>query len=421
VEGGRFFAAMKPPLESNWICAIASLACLVEVAGAYSRARDEGALLGFDDPPEARSEGGNLPSGYIKDRQRVTWTGESKAGVTVEVVIAFLWIGMVASMPLITVKYEGGNITKTQITVFIIMWVAFLGGIFLFTNVVAFNSIHFTKVRSLTIIECVYLMSQILTTVGYGDITPANQEGQVFVGFFVLLSLLIIANVLSDVSEIVSKHTQVYYEKLEQLTTTNEASNEAPTDTLAVPPHKQASNQWTTQVAIAPPLPWGTIGRTGLGYLFWVLVGVAFFTSYPGENKTVFQGIYMSIITLSTVGFGAFTPVTEGGMVFGAFWMLFGSISLVALIGAFTELMTTAKIRERWAKGRIQEHEFLRGLPERVDLLSFIKLGLMHASLVEKRDLDMIEKTFHELGPGADGHISGDAAHRLLDLHNRSP
>merc|ERR1712032_237470 len=60
--------------------------------------------------------------------------------------------------------------------------------------------------------------------------------------------------------------------------------------------------------------------------------GAAFFVLYPGEEKTLAQAVYMSLITLSTVGFGAFTPSTHAGMVIGAFWMLFGTASLVAVV-----------------------------------------------------------------------------------------
>ena len=45
-------------------------------------------------------------------------------------------------------------------------------------------------------------MAQILTTVGYGDITPAKAPGQVFVAFYVLVSLLILTNVIAEVADI---------------------------------------------------------------------------------------------------------------------------------------------------------------------------------------------------------------------------
>merc|ERR1719408_968457 len=67
----------------------------------------------------------------------------------------------------------------------------------------------------------------------------------------------------------------------------------------------------------------------------WVL----FFSLHPDEGKTVFQSIYMSVITLSSVGFGWFTPITEEGMIFGAYFMIFGCAALVNVITQFTELM----------------------------------------------------------------------------------
>merc|ERR1719221_1792560 len=57
-------------------------------------------------------------------------------------------------------------------------------------------------------------------------------------------------------------------------------------------------------------------------FLVLVALGVLFYHLYPGEEKTVFNAVYMSVITLSTVGFGVVTPQTEAGKVFGAFWML---------------------------------------------------------------------------------------------------
>ena len=51
----------------------------------------------------------------------------------------------------------------------------------------------------------------------------------------------------------------------------------------------------------------------------------------------------MSIITLSTVGFGAFTSNTEAGKIFGAFWMLFGVAALGAVIATLSTLLMALK------------------------------------------------------------------------------
>merc|ERR550525_1756719 len=72
--------------------------------------------------------------------------------------------------------------------------------------------------------------------------------------------------------------------------------------------------------------------QSSLLFCCFVAMGTLFFTLYPGEGKTLGQGIYMSLITLSTVGFGAFTPSTHAGMVFAAYWMILGCFSMVSVV-----------------------------------------------------------------------------------------
>merc|ERR1719507_1462260 len=97
-------------------------------------------------------------------------------------------------------RYDDRPHSRTVITTTVVMLSSFLGGIWLFTNLLFFQSSHFEGIRSLTLVECVYLMAQVLTTVGYGDITPAKPRAQVFVALYVLFSLLLIANTVSEVA-----------------------------------------------------------------------------------------------------------------------------------------------------------------------------------------------------------------------------
>merc|ERR1719420_2904154 len=90
--------------------------------------------------------------------------------------------------------------SKTQQVVGLSMLFVFFGGYWLFTNIILFQSVHFKQIRPLTMIECMYFMSQVITTVGYGDITPAKVRGQVFVGLYVLGAMFIISTLISDVT-----------------------------------------------------------------------------------------------------------------------------------------------------------------------------------------------------------------------------
>merc|ERR1719343_678881 len=92
---------------------------------------------------------------------------------------------------------------------------------------------------------------------------------------------------------------------------------------------------------------YSTLLKSAAAFSVMVFIGALFWHYYPGEEKTWLQAVYMCVITLSTVGFGAFTATTPGGMVFGAFWMLFGVAALAGVIGSYVEIMVHVKARER--------------------------------------------------------------------------
>jgi len=339
----------------------------------------------------------------------IIWLDKSELPVSVECAIAFAWICMVASMPLVVIYMDGKNITQSQIISFAIMWVILGIGVYLFNQILVFQSVHFQTQRSLTIVECVYLMSQIITTVGYGDITPANSTGQIFVAVYVIFALLIIANVVSEVVDQISGHAAEYAKDLEQVTA----------KLVSTPREQQQESAKTWISKDPPPLPWNSF-LSSLGvYGFFCVIGTLFFVNYPGENKTVLQGVYMSVITLSTVGFGAVTPVTEGGKVFGAFWMLFGSAALVGVVGSFSSLCIMAKQREEWdpaAEAQEKRDAFMR-FPEELDGYSFMKFGLsVQHKMLSSTEFATLEKAFRHLGPAVDGTIGKEDARRFLDL-----
>lgn len=345
---------------------------------------------------------------------KIIWVDKSQLPLSVEALIALTWITMVSCLPLIAFKVDPKNITKTQIAVTAIMWIVLAGGVYLFCNVLLFQSSHFSTIRSLTLVECVYFMCQVLTTVGYGDITPAKPRGQVFVGLYVIFCILIIANVVSEVFEVVSGVTEKMGDRISNVVQRTVSGTDLQEK------EESSASQWMQHGP--PELPWKSLWRSFLVYVLSCVVGCLFYVWYPGEEKTVLQGVYMSVISLSTVGFGVVTPTTEGGKVFAAFWLLFGSTALVGLIGSFTSLMAAVKAQEQYDPAETLDHDqtMLEVLPERFGKVHFLKFGVMHAQLAQRADLERIEQAFYCLKPSADGTISKDALHRFFSLHQRS-
>jgi cbb3-type cytochrome oxidase subunit 3 len=234
---------------------------------------------------------------------------KTKGGGTVAWYGAVAFVTLVGSLPII-LAWSYKYVTKTQIFESIILYIWLSGGLYLFREVIIFQSPHFQEPRTLSLEEAVYLFAQILTTVGYGDVTPARPRGQVFIGLFVIMSVLLISNMITELLEF-------FQSTIEHRLNLNDDEKDEK--------HRMTDKQ-RLKHAFEPVI------YTSLVFLCFVFIGYAFFVYWPGENKSPHQAVYMSLITLSTVGFGAFTPTTHAGMVFGAFWMLFGSTSLVSVI-----------------------------------------------------------------------------------------
>jgi len=240
-------------------------------------------------------------------------------------VSALFFVVLIGSLPLL-LNVLGESVSKVHIAESVCLYVWLFGGLYLFTHVILFQSPHFHgEIRTLDLRESIYFFAQIVTTVGYGDITPARPRGRIFVGVSVLFSISLVAKMMSSVSSMV--HT-----KVEGVLKAG-ASDETPRNAREEEDHHRRV-LWD---AFQPVLTAGSI------WLSFVVAGTCFFHLAPGEGKTLTEGVYMSMITLSSVGFGVFTPVTKAGMVFASYWMIGGCAALVSTIGAYIAFSDSVK------------------------------------------------------------------------------
>jgi len=335
---------------------------------------------------------------------------------SVEALFAFMFIGMIACVPFVLAAFESSVVTRTQIIQSCALFIWLASGIFLFTQVIQFSSGHFrpNEIRSLTLVEYIYLIAQIITTVGYGDITPAYARGQVFIGFYVFVSILLIAEMVSTMAGIVMDRTQEYTKNLAR------HALEAITPRSEPLTSRSPRKDHERLEAAAPEVAYGQLAGSFAFFLFVGVAGMVFYHVYPGENKTWMEATYMSIITLSTVGFGAVTATTEFGKVFGAFWMIFGVGALGAVVSAFAQVTLQLKEKERWHPKKSFE-EFKKvsadlgfstsksdaeSVPQRLDHFQFLKFGLLHSKSITLKDMERIEKSFQWLKPDAKHRVS---------------
>jgi len=326
--GGTVYGRASPQDAGN-----ATRARALELRGGPGRAEPGGTLPGVPAPqipgevvpPAPVMQAGALPSGWgISDprggsNHSVSWDRpiDPEKEEYAIYALAVVFVGIIASAPVYPHLNPGAPPpTKAHYCECFCLFVWLFSGLYLFTHEILFQSPHFEMPRTLRLEESVYLISQIVTTVGYGDVTPAQISGQLVIGFYCFVSTILVTQILSD---LVNSFENVVETRLSRTLSSPRTLDDA----AAAAGHRQ--RLWA---AFLPVVQSGTV------YLCFVILGLMFFCLYPGEGKTFGQAVYMSTITLSTVGFGAFTPVTHTGMVFAAYWMLFGVGSLGALVSA---------------------------------------------------------------------------------------
>lgn len=86
-----------------------------------------------------------------------------------------------------------------------------------------------------------------------------------------------------------------------------------------------------------------------------MLTGTIFYWRF--EDWTIIQSLYFSVVTLTTVGYGDFTPTSAGTQIFTIFYILTGLGLLVALLSSVAQQYLRQKaegsgVRERLSARR---------------------------------------------------------------------
>jgi voltage-gated potassium channel len=83
-----------------------------------------------------------------------------------------------------------------------------------------------------------------------------------------------------------------------------------------------------------------------------VLTGTIFYWRF--EDWTIIQALYFSVVTLTTVGFGDFTPTTAGTQIFTIIYILTGLGVLVALLSSVAQQYLRQKAERDPVRDRLR-------------------------------------------------------------------
>jgi len=210
-------------------------------------------------------------------------------------------------------------------------------------------------IEHLSLTTSMYRTVQILTTIGYGDITPRSEIGRLLCVLLIMVALVVPAHFINEfANRCAERHEETLQMVLEHGGHLTHAHDEAKDTTI-----RKAKL---------------LVVRRAMIFGAFVLGGTVFFATYEncscsfgrtaidgcdgssyescvetgGQVKSWVIALYMSIVTLTTVGFGDVTPQSWLGRLLAIPWMLLGVVSTAALVSALSAyIFDVAKVSER--------------------------------------------------------------------------
>lgn len=267
-----------------------------------------------------------------------------------------------------------------------------------------------------TFVTSLYVGTQIVTTVGYGDISISPQF-RLCVCIFAFGGIALVANILNDLcNAFLDSQMESVRAKLRKVEAL--ASN-------SIKDEKEAAENLGAMNGLVSAFVIFTIFVLG-GAAFFVFfepcscsygvtaidgcVAGAQCASTGGMTHGWKSSIYMAVITLTTIGFGDVTPVSESGRVFSCVWMLLGVIAagnFVTAIGAFIE----EKKKESTVTEAVDRQTFDRLDKDKSGALSrseFRSWVLIKEGLVAPEDLERLDNLFDTIDSNKNQRLSYD-------------
>jgi voltage-gated potassium channel len=84
--------------------------------------------------------------------------------------------------------------------------------------------------------------------------------------------------------------------------------------------------------------------------VFTMFIGTAGFRLL--ENYPLFDAFYMTLITITTVGYQEIRPLSHAGRVFNSFLILFGVSAMFVAVGAMTQTIIELQLQDRYGERR---------------------------------------------------------------------
>jgi len=151
--------------------------------------------------------------------------------------------------------------------------------------------------------------------------------------------------------------------------------------------------------------------RIAVAILLTIAAGTAGFALV--EHWTLFDSFYMTLITITTVGYQEVHPLSQAGRVFNSFLIFFGVTLMFFAIGGMTQIIIELELNQYFGKRRIRT--MIENLSKHYIVCGYGRVGRGAAAalrnagasfVVIDKDEDKVEKAIHDgmLGVLADAN-----------------
>jgi voltage-gated potassium channel len=115
---------------------------------------------------------------------------------------------------------------------------------------------------------------------------------------------------------------------------------------------------------------------------FTLLIGTVGFRLIEGYSW--FEGFYMTLTTITTVGYQEMRPLSHAGRVFNSFLILFGVTAMFLAVGAMTQTIIEIELQDRYGKRR--KKRMIENLQDHFIVCGFGRVGRNACSEFQRAD-----------------------------------